>query len=283
MSAVSDHQLRIGVLIGGALLAVAIIYVRFCGSLALPEKSAPPSEPTGTARQLLTQSTASPAMYQDLLQRDAAIAGVRAPSIEEMSRRLAYHVDEPRQGYTLVPGKSGIERAGLRLHVERSGDAVVLVIQNLLESDVAYNVTTTPTLGSSICDAARPLPFNALVIAKGSTETRTECAWRDGLAIVVNKVETVELPRLSSWYVGQLPPRLVGIEDRIARGHRGVETKEPCSSVVSAVVRTGVERGVIGWRDLIDFYARHRCQTYQFPSSYRAFKSDGERSLPAVD
>jgi hypothetical protein len=82
--------------------------------------------------------------------------------------------------------------------------------------------------------------------------------------------------------LSQVPPTVVGIEERIARGHRGVQTGESCSSMLSQVVRTGIDRGDIGWRDLVDFYSRHRCQTYQFPPSYRALKSDGERALPAV-
>jgi len=80
-----------------------------------------------------------------------------------------------------------------------------------------------------------------------------------------------------------VPPQVVGVEDRLARGHRGESGKQMCSPVVSAAVKGGLDKGDIGWRDLADFYARHRCQTYQFPSSYRAFKSDGERGLPAVD
>ena len=52
---------------------------------------------------------------------------------------------------------------------------------------------------------------------------------------------------------------------------------------MSAVVRNGLDRGDLQWRDLVDFYARHRCQTYQFPVSYKALKQDGERPIPAVD
>jgi len=102
------------------------------------------------------------------------------------------------------------------------------------------------------------------------------------MAIIVTKVETIELSPLMAWYVSQVPPHVVGIGPRIARGHRGVEGKERCSAVMPQVVRTGLDRGTIGWRDLVDFYSRHRCQTYQFPSNYRAFKQDGERALPAV-
>lgn len=283
MTSPSDQPLRIGVLIGGAALVLLITYVRFCGSLSLPPKPPPPAAPTGTVRDLLAGEAASPSTYRDYLQRDATAAGVAVPTIEQMSRKLAYHVDESTQGYVLVPGKPPIERAGLRLHVERSGDSIVLVIQNLLDSDVAYHVVTRPSLGEYGCTSARPLPFNAMVIARRGSETRTECVWRDGMSIVVSKVETLEVPPLSSYYLSEVPPKLVGISDRIARGHRGVDTKEPCSPVVAAAVRGGIDRGEIGWRDLVDFYARHRCQSYQFPLQYKAFNSDGERPLPAVE
>ena len=274
-----DPQFRIGVLVGGVVLVAVITYLRFCGALSLPTKPPAPTGPTGTQRQLLTQSTSSPSMYLDFLARDAASAGVRVPTQDEMGRKLAYRVDDAR--HVLELGKPAIELAGLRLHVERSGDTVVLAIQNLVDKDLAYEVTTAPSIGTALCNSARPLPINAMVIAKGTSETRTECVFRDGISIVVTKVETMEVGPLSSYYLSEVPPTLVGIDERIARGHHGVETKEPCSAVSSQVVRTGLERGDIGWRDLVDFYARHRCQTYQFPSSYRAFKSDNERPIPA--
>ncbi|MEO6774620.1 MAG: hypothetical protein ABI467_16690 [Kofleriaceae bacterium] len=276
-----DPQFRVGVLAGGVVLVAVITYLRFCGAMSLPTKPEAPTGPTGTQRQLLTRSTSTPGMYLDFLARDAASAGVRTPSVEQMGRKLPYRVDDAR--HVLELGKPAVEVAGLRLHVERSGDAVVLAIQNLVGSDVAYEVTTVPSIGIGTCNSVRPLPFNAMVIAKGTSETRTECGFRDGISIVVTKVETMEVGPLSSYYLSEVPPTLVGIDDRIARGHHGVETKEPCSAVSSQVVRAGLERGDIGWRDLVDFYARHRCQTYQFPASYRAFRSDGERPIPAGD
>ena len=101
-----------------------------------------------------------------------------------------------------------------------------------------------------------------------------------GMALAITRVETLEVPVLPAWYVGLLPPRVVGVEDRIARGHEAPRSDEKCSAVVSQTVRSGLEQGEIGWRDLVDFYARHRCATYRFPPSYRAFRSDGERPVP---
>ncbi len=275
----SEQQYRLGVLAGAVVLVAVITYLRFCGSVGLPPKPPPPTGPRGTQTQLLSQSTASPTVYSGFLQSDAAAAGVRAPTIAEMSRKLPYRVDEAR--HVLEPGQPPIEVAGLRLHLERTSDQVVMAIENLLDSDVAYEVTSAPSSGPGSCNSMRVLPFNAMVIAKGQSERRTECTWHNAMAIIVTKVETIELSPLSAWYVSQLPPAVVGIEPRIARGHRGIEAKEKCSAVLSQVVRTGLDRGDIGWRDLIDFYSRHRCQTYSFPSSYRAFRSDNEQSVPA--
>jgi hypothetical protein len=279
--ATQDQQFRLGVLAGGIALAAVITYMRFCGSVSLPPKPPPPQGPHGSERELLARSTASPVVYQHFLERDASAAGLRVPTVEEMSRKLAYRVDEAR--HVLELGQPPIDLAGLRIHIERTGNAVVMVIQNRLPSDVAYEVTSAPSTGTYGCASASPLPFNAMVIARGGTETRTECSWRTGEAIIVTKVETMEVSPLSSWYLSQLPPEVVGVEHRIARGHRGVRTKEPCTPVMPQVVRSGLENGQIGWRDLVDFYARHRCQTYEFPVTYRALKSDGERPIPAVD
>ena len=146
-----------------------------------------------------------------------------------------------------------------------------------------YAVVTQPTPNISGCNAARPLPFNAMVIAKGATERRVECVWRDGMAIAVTRVETVEVSPLSAWYLE--PGSAVAGRDR-GPGRAGSSQRPRAASNAAPWCprrsELGSNRDEIGWRDLVDFYARHRCQTYRFPSSYRAFKSDGERAIPVV-
>jgi hypothetical protein len=260
-------------------MIVSITALRFCGSVSLPPK--PAAGPTGSSRQLLTKGVAAVSMYEDLLARDAAAAGVPTPSVEAMGRKLVYRVDEGR--HVLEVGQPAIEVAGLKLRLERAGDAMVLQVDNLTASELGYAVTTQLTPNLSGCASARALPLDAMVLAKGGSETRVECMFREGVALAVTRVETVELSPLSAWYLSQVPPVLVGIEDRIARAHkRPASSTERCSTTMSQAVRSGLESGEIGWRDLVDFYARHRCATYRFPLSYRAFKSDGERPLPAV-
>jgi hypothetical protein len=278
--AISDAQFRVGVGVAGLVLVLGITAVRFCGSVSLPPKP-PPVGPTGSQRQQLGKSMASPSVYKDFLSKDASAAGVPTPSVDDMRKKLVYRSDESR--HLLEVGQPAIEIAGLKLRADKSGDSLVLQIDNTTMSDLGYLVVTSVTPNVSGCDNARMLPFNAMVLTRGGSETRVECVFRPGIAIAVKRVETVELQPLSAWYVSLVPPSIVGIDERVARGHQPPDRGDRCSMTMSQAVRSGMESGEIGWRDLVDFYARHRCATYRFPVSYRAFKVDGERELPAVD
>src|SRR4051812_15587652 len=276
---VTETQFRIGVLAAGALLVTGITAARFCGGLSLPPKPPEPAPPSGTSSQLLTRSSASSSVYQDFIAKDAARAGVAAPTTQERSRQLPYHEDRAR--HVLEVGEPPLDLAGVRLRAVHAAEGLALEIVNATGADIAYHVVTSP-IPAGRCNAASVLSFNAMTIAKDQLETRIECGWHDGISLAVTQVETVELPPLSAWYLNHVPPSVVGIEPRILRGHRPPDAAVRCASAVPQAVRSGLERGEIGWRDLIDFYARHRCETYQFPNSYRAFKSDGERTVPAV-
>jgi hypothetical protein len=274
---ISDTQFRIGVGVGGIALVAAISAVRFCGSVSLPAKPAPPIVATAASRELWKRS-ASPELYQELVARDAAAAGLHAPTLDDMSRKLPYRVDSVR--HVLEVGEPALELAGVRLRALRIAEGLALEIVNATDSDIAYDVATTPIAGAT-CNAAPVLPFNAMTIARDHSETRVECGWRDGISLAVTQVETLEVSPLSAWYVSHVAPSVVGIEPRVARGHRA-ETPARCRAAQPQAVRSGLERGEIGWRDLVDFYARHRCETYQFPIGYHAFRTDNERSVPAV-
>src|SRR5438477_155302 len=107
------------------------------------------------------------------------------------------------------------------------GGAILVGIITYLRFCGSLSLPPKPPQPTSTCMRASPLPYNAVVIGKGAAVTRTECIWRDGLSIVVTKTETMEILPLSGSYLTQVPPSLVGVEDRLARGHRGVSSKEP--------------------------------------------------------
>ncbi len=194
-----------------------------------------------------------------------------------MGRKFAYRADDA--AHVLVVGQP-LDVAGLRLTLQATSDSLQLQIANRLNTALAYHVDTESSLGS-LCANAEPLPFDAMVLRPGATETRTECVLRPEVTTKVTHVETVELLPLSAYYVDLVQPRMLNIEERIARGHH--VTGKPCSSALPQQIRSGIESNEIKWRDLIDFYARHSCDRYVFPLSYHAFTRDDEMALPVVD
>lgn len=279
-SGLSDTQFKAGVFGAAGVLVLGITLLRFCGSVSLPEKPALKEPPRGTSQALAEQTNASPVVYQDYLVKDASAAALRVPSLDDMQRKLLFRIDESRQ--VLEVGQAAIITAGLSLTARRQDNAIVLDIENTTKSDLAYHVVTEPTPKIAGCNSVTPLEHNAIVIAKDEKQTRVECSWHSGMAIAVTLVETAEVMPLSAWYLNQIPPTQVGIDDRVARGHRVPKGADRCISLSSQAVRSGLENGEIRWRDLVDFYARHRCQTYPFPATYRALTSDGQRRIPAM-
>ncbi|MGE0867488.1 MAG: hypothetical protein AB7P03_02920 [Kofleriaceae bacterium] len=271
---VTDAQFRIGVAAAGVVMVATMAAVRFCGSIPLPDKPAPPS------RSPVQSQFASPVVYQDFLAKDAAFAGVATPTLEQMSRKLAFRADEAR--HVIEPGQPPLTLAGLELSAQKKDRSLVLAIRNVTDTALAYTVVSTPAPNSSACASARPTALNAMALTPGETVTRVECVWRTNTAIVVSRVETAEVLPLQAWYLSMVPPTKVGIPERVARAHQPPPKTELCSPVMAQALRTGLERGQIVWRDLVDFFARHRCATYQFPLNYRAFRSDNERPIPAV-
>ena len=268
----------IGLALGGA---VVLARGRFSQVPSLPPRPPMPQvSGAGTAEQLLNDTLTSPAVWRNFLQTDARAAGVTAPTVAELGKPFTYQREA--SSHVLSFGAPTWTAAGLTLTLE-SGDrnSAVLSIHNPGTSDVAYRVVSRPSLGSSVCNVSAPLVINALVIARGGTVRRTECAVRAGLELTILSVETIALPPLSSWYVRQVSPLAVGLEPRWARAHRP-EMQANCSSIVPQAVRGALQKGDLTWRDLVDFYARHRCETYQFPITYRAITKEGERELPAL-
>jgi hypothetical protein len=280
-----DRNFKLAV-IGGAALVVAVIApLRFCRTVELPAKPPPPRNDV-PAEQLLASTDASPRAWRGYVERDAQTAGLAVPSPEAMARALPYRLDDTRR--TLEPGASA-QVAGLQLSASvRRGDGgddiLVLAIENPSPTAVAYRVATRPNVGTAICHGRSILPYDAMVIGPGATVRRSECAYRKGMYLHVDRVEVVELAPLPALYVSRVAPPAVGLESRLALGHRPVLPRgvATCAVVASRGALAALEAGTLGWRDLVDFYARHRCDTYSFPDSYRAFTRDGERPLPVV-
>ena len=278
---------RLGTLAGVVVLAGSLTYLRFCGEVSLPPKPPPPVT-TGPASETLGRVAASTDSWMAFVTRDAAAAGLPAPSATEMGKKLLHRVDE--QPFVIAPGEGSKEVAGVRLTAVAKADAgnkqlLALQIENLTGADLAYRVLTEPRPGGAACNQRGILGHDAIVVRKGGTVVRSECVYRPGMSLRIARVETVELQPLMAAYLSRVPPAALGAEPRLARGHQPELPSgwTVCTTVASQAVRADIDEGRIAWRDLVDFYARHRCDTYRFPEGYRAFEKDGQRPLPDSD
>jgi hypothetical protein len=273
--------IRIGMIAAAVGIALAITAVRACGSVPMPPKPPPPSTSLANSKETLRQATQTESLWAAGFDADAASAGVSVPSVSEMSRKLVAREDEGLR--SLAPGEPPIDAAGLRLSAIAAGGTLSLVIENRTATDLAYRVATTvrPTAN---CSSRSIDGYNANVVAPGDREVRSECSYHDGMSLEISGVETVELVPLQALYVSKVSPSNLGADARLAVGH---EPKLPAGQAVCNIpmpqsMRAASRDGTIRWRDLVDFYARHSCDTYSFPMEYRAFRKDGERPLPAA-
>lgn len=238
------------------------------------------------AERVAENMGASPEVYASQLAEDSALAGIDPPvTPEDISGVLAHSID--RTARTLGPGDE-IRALGLELslavqEIEPGRQQMVLAISNTTGDYLAYRVVTRPSRGTAPCGRKRAIRHNGMALEPHHTIRRSECIYRDGWKLEIASIETVALPVLSYHYVSGLPPAQVGVDPRVAEGHRPPEALRGCPDLITPIgTRRALERGAISWRDLVDFYARHNCQRYRFPRDYKAFDQPGERALPAL-
>jgi hypothetical protein len=282
-----DRQFRVAILVVASMLVVVIVNLRFCYQPALPAKPPRPQVTSQKLQHIAAATHASVEVYAGYLDRDSTSYGLARPvAVADMRKALVHRVDDGE--HLLDPrskDRARVEAAGLRLATTArrvpgaQQTQLVLSITNTTDRELAYRVVTRPSLGE-LCHSKASLTHNAMVVAPRATEERTECVYRNRSTLLVTRVETLELNPLSASYVAKLPPAAAGIDTRIAKDHRA-PFGQLCSVAMPAAVRSALESGATTWRDVVDFFARHRCETYRFPSDYKAFERDGERRLPA--
>lgn len=285
----TDSAFRAAVVVAAVLLGGAIARISFCrgGDLpAIPPR--PRAKPVQVAR-VTAAVVADPGVYAEHLSRDSRALRIE-PTVTpaDMARALVFESHD--QPITLVPkGKAAVaEVLGLRLSLSVSPiegtprRQMVLTIENTSDTYLAYRVASRPSQGTRPCHEKLDLAHNAIALAPGEKIRRSECIYRSGYRLFVNRVETAVVPKLSYYYLSSLPPSALGLDLLAARGHRPLAGRPLCRIFQSATLDESVRAGQTTWRDLVDFYARHPCQTFTFPAGYKAFTRDGERPLPAV-
>jgi len=288
LSRLSEMQFRVAVIAVNAVLVVLILRLRFCYEPELPPK---PSKPAGVsiadAKATAARVDRNRQVYAEYLTRDSREFGIAPTSVKDMAKAIPYR--QSRMRHLLVPGKNdSTQFAGLKLTVRAgkvpnsSREHLLLDITNTTDAPIAYRIATRPSKGVQPCAKKRDLGYNAIAVAAGATETRTECIFKRSWGLEISRIEVMPLSKLSYFYVSQLLPSTLDIEGRVAGGHLPPGGGAPCKSLLSSRTRRAMESGQIEWRDIVDFFARHPCKTYDFPSDYKAWNKDAQAELPAL-
>jgi len=281
---VNDQVFRFSVIGGAVAVGVALFTLRFCGTEEIPPLPPAPVTTIEEAKETALEFGERGDVYAQRLRDDSRRFDLSEPAtIKSMSEVFVHRSD--REERVLSSGESATV-LGLNLRVSvvditRRTRQMELVIENRTDKYLAYRILTRPSKGTSGCTEKEITRHNAIVLAPGQIVRRSECIYRRGIRLEIGKVETIEVPPLSFYYLSAVPPIVIGAEARVAVGHRTPTGVTSCQTVLPAMVQRAMERGEVLWRDLIDFFARHTCTDYRFPHDYRAFDRDGAKKLPA--
>lgn len=291
----SDALFRAAV--GAVVLLAAVVVARliFFHAIVLPELPPQPvatREKVATAVAVVAATERNPAAYAEQLAGDSRALRIDPPvTPADLSGVMPYRADTERR--VLEPRRKRATASVLGLDLSLSvariagtpRSQMVLTIENTTDDHVAYRVMTQSSRGLRPCYGKSDLAHNAIALAPGEKVRRSECIYRSGLKLFVDRVETIRLPRLSYYYVSGLPGTALEVDRRdglAARGHLPAGGRSPCRVFRSAEVTAALSGGSATWRDLVDFYARHPCGVYSFTIDYKAFDKEGERELPSV-
>ena len=283
----------------GKPLALAVlltgVFVIALGVLILHAASAPPptpkrpEPPPPPSVMINSEQRFSVLYYKALIEQDAKAFGIGAPSYEDMAQPNAYF--DELHGKQHLKLRAPIETRHLRITLEiaketttieehsLTTDHLVLRIENRTPLYLAYRVETSMS-DKAKCSLKADLPHNAMAIEPEQTVLRTECLYRKDAPVDVTRIEVIEMPALSAYYVSRVPPNAVLYDSRTSTGHtppRGAMCPQTFSW---RDIKEGIEKKELGWRDVIDFYARHNCTEYSFFRSYR-YRGDPSAPLPA--
>lgn len=282
-----ETRLRFFAMAGFGVLVMTGTWLRFYQGFT-PVLPPMPDKPAAATPRDVRNADYTPGIYATYVAKDAAAYGVLT-SVENLAEPFVYELSA---GKKTLDKKDGPYAAGplrLSVRVEKldsvtsrgtySTEHLILRIENKSTDYLAYRIETAAGGSSRACMAKGDLPHNALALSPGEVQERTECIYRDGMTLQIKSAETMAIPALSYYYVSRLYPPHIGLDARTSRGHRPPRG-EACTDIPEQAIRSALEKGAATWRDLIDFYGRHRCDTYLFPPGYRAFYRKGERPLP---
>jgi hypothetical protein len=285
---VEGKPLALAVIFSG-ILAIALGVLVLHAASAPPPTPKRPEPPPAPSAMINSEQRFSVLYYKALVEADAKSYGVAPPPFEDLLQPNPYF-DELREKQHLRL-KAPIETRHLRISLEISKqttvieghslttDHLVMRIENRTPLYLAYRIQTAVSEKGK-CALKAILPHNAIAIEPEQTVLRTECLFRKDAQIDVTRIEVIELPALSAFYVSRVPPNSVLYDPRTSAGHTPPRGTMCAQTFSWRDIKEGIDKKELDWRDVMDFYARHNCTEYSFFKSYR-YRGDPSAPLPA--
>ncbi len=281
--ALTDHQYKAVVLACAVLSVALILYLRFSGDFDLPKNSQQPNLEVDNAVLAVSKNEGARMEYQSQLARDASAFGLEPRSASEILMAFPFRADRERR--ILQVGETvSILGLALTLRVETPANTqnpqMVLSIKNTTHKAVAYRVGTMPSSGELACANKGKMAHNAIAIPASGEVKRIECDFKKGRSLAIERVEVMTISELSFFYLSALAVNSYW-NARSMQGHAALSKESSCPSQVSANLKQEMKVGRVAWRDIVDYYARHSCQTFTFFAGYKAFEGEEPYRLPA--
>jgi hypothetical protein len=285
---VEGKPLALAVFFSG-LFAIALGVLILHAASTPPPTPKRPEPPPPPSAMINSDMRFSVIYYKALIEQDAKAYGIVAPSYDDLQQPNPYF-DELRSRQHLrlkAPIETRHLRITLEIHKETTiiqknklaTDHLELRIENRTPLYLAYRIQTWMS-DKKKCELKANLPHNAIAIEPEQTIMRTECLYRKDAKIDITRIEVIEMPALSAYYVSRVPPNSTFYDPRTSAGHTPPQGTMCPQTFSWREIKDGIEKKELGWRDVMDFYARHNCSEYSFFRSYR-YRGDPTDPLPA--
>jgi hypothetical protein len=272
--------------LGGLGIIAAGGYMQYQNEPPLPPP--PPVEKKPETHDLTKAMTETIDGYKAILTEDSKKFGAGV-TVSSLADPMPYKVE--LEGNQRLIGKDNLQTPHLEISakVEKQWsqmggnqgigvDQFLLTIKNKTNRYVAYRVQTEVP-DPRVCRSKGVIPHNAIALKPQEEITRAECLWTRGFFATIKRVEVMELPAFSYYYVSRLHPPHVLYSERTSSGHQ-TPIGKPCELVPWRDIQAGADAGDVAWDDVIDFYARHNCDEYTFFRGYKR-RTTHDEALPA--
>jgi hypothetical protein len=293
VAAVTRTSLRI---LGGVVLALTLLAGAYLSGkarrdaqqrLADLRAGIARSEQDVAARGAAPSPELDPYRFEQRLREDLLRYGLTPITVQELAQPNPYFL-ELGEPITLAAGRTW---SSPRVRIKVRHDKVEIVqrgakvssvhavarVENVSARPIAYGLHLRGEAGR--CEVRGAREHNAVTLRAGEAADIVVCAGRD--AVVVERLEVLEVTELGHHYLSQLSPLALGHDGITAAAHAPRVPVTACPELHAKTLAGYLQAGTAAWADVVDFYSRHDCHRLQFFPGYRRAEA-ALSGLPAI-